>query len=415
MKRVEVPYGNGPLTATLPEEARFQVVQPNEVPEKDELPLLEEALSNPVSCEPLSEFLGDREEFLVVVNDATRQTPTAKALEGMGDIIRLRKPEFLVATGSHRAPTLEEIKSIFGGLYSRFSDRIECHDARGSDTRELGVTSRGTPVRLNGKLFDFDRVVLINSVEPHYFAGYTGGRKSILPGVASFETIEANHKLALERSAKTLLLQGNPVHEDMVEALEHLDVERLFSINLVLDQQQRIYFASAGNINDSFLEATRHSHDVYAIAIEGLADIIITAAPSPSDINLYQSQKALDNAKLAARKGGTIIFIAECREGIGKREFFDLIAGEESPASVLRRIRSGYRLGWHKAAKLAEMSMEFDILAVTGLPEKDVKRIFMSPFPDLESATSHALHSLGNDVSVLAMPMGSLTVPRIRE
>lgn len=413
MKRVEVPYGDGALTATLPGKARLQVVRPNEVPKKDELLLLKEALSNPVSCEPLSEFLGDREEFLVVVNDATRQTPTSKALEGMGDFMRNRKPEFLVATGSHRAPTLAEIKSILGRLYSQFSDRIQCHDARESETEKLGITSRGTPVRLNRKLFDFERAVLINSVEPHYFAGYTGGRKSILPGVASFETIEANHRFALEPSARTLSLQGNPVHEDMVEAVEHLDVDKLFSINLVLDRQRRVYFASAGNINESFLEATRHSRDIYAIAIDRFADITITATPPPSDINLYQSQKALDNAKFATRKGGTIIFVTECREGIGRREFFDLIAGEENPASVLRRIKSGYKLGWHKAAKLAEMTMDFDILAVTCLPQKDVKRMFMSPVPDLESATTHAVQSLGEDVSVLAMPMGSLTVPRI--
>lgn len=415
MKRVEVPYGDGTLAATLPEEVRLQVIQPNEVPGKNELLLLREALSDPVSSEPLSEFLGDREEFLVVVNDATRQTPTSKALEGMEDLIQHRKPKFLVATGSHRAPTVEETKSIFGRFYSVFSDRIEYHDARESDTLKVGVTSRGTPVRLNRRLLDFDRVVLINSVEPHYFAGYTGGRKSILPGVASFETIEANHKFALEPSARTLSLQGNPVYEDMVEAVDCLDLEKLFSINLVLDRQQRVCFASAGNINESFLEAAKHSRDVYVIAIDSPMDVIITATPSPSDINLYQSQKALDNAKLAARKESTIIFVTKCREGIGKREFFDLIEGEKSPASVLRRIKSGYRLGWHKAAKLAEMTMEFDILAVTGLPQEDVKRIFMSPFPDLESATSHALHSLGNNVSVLAMPMGSLTVPRIRE
>jgi nickel-dependent lactate racemase len=415
MKRVEVPYGYGTLTATLPEGVRQQVVRPNEVPKRNELLLLTEAISSPASGEPLPEFLGDRQEFLVVVNDATRQTPTSKALQGLDEVFHWRNPDFLVATGSHRAPTKKEIKFIFGDFYSKYENQIHYHDARESGTLKLGVTSRGTPVRLNRKLFDFDRVVLINSVEPHYFAGYTGGRKSILPGVASFETIEANHRLALEPSARTLSLQGNPVHEDMVEAMEHLDVERLFSLNLVLDRQRRMYSASGGNINQSFLEAVKHSHDVYAVPIDSLADIVITATPPPSDINLYQSQKALDNAKRAARKDGTIIFVTECREGIGKREFFDLIAGEENPASVLRKIKSGYKLGWHKAAKMAEMSMEFDILAVTGLPQNDVKRIFMSPFSDLESATSHALQSLGEDVSVLTMPMGSLTVPRVPE
>ncbi|MCK4455802.1 MAG: general glycosylation pathway protein, partial [Thermoplasmata archaeon] len=124
---------------------------------------------------------------------------------------------------------------------------------------------------------------------------------------------------------------------------------------------------------------------------------------------------ALDNAKLVVRKGGTIIFVTKCREGIGKREFFDLIAEEDDPASVLEKLKSGYELGWHKAAKMAEMAMEFQILAITALPPEDIRSIFMNPFSDLQSAIDHALGSLGEDSSIVVMPMGGLTVPRVRE
>ncbi|MCJ2562544.1 MAG: lactate racemase domain-containing protein, partial [Candidatus Thermoplasmatota archaeon] len=233
--RVEVPYGDGTLSAAIPESAHVTVLEPKEVPPKDEIGLLKEAMSNPISFTPLSEFLSGRSEFLVVVNDATRQTPTAKALEGLSEILRHKKPEFLIATGSHRAPTEDEMGSIFGKFHHEYKDRIGYHDSRNSEMVELGVTSRGTPVRVNKKVLEFDKIVLINSVEPHYFAGYTGGRKSILPGVSSYETIEANHKFALEPAARTTSLEGNPVHEDMAEAIGFLDREKLFSINLVLD------------------------------------------------------------------------------------------------------------------------------------------------------------------------------------
>ncbi|MEE8183034.1 MAG: nickel-dependent lactate racemase [Thermoplasmata archaeon] len=413
--RVEVPYGDGTLSAAIPESAHVTVLEPKEVPPQDEIGLLREAISDPISFTPLSEFLSGRGEFLVVVNDATRQTPTARALEGLSEVLRDKKPEFLIATGSHRAPTEDEIGSIFGKFHHEYKDRIGYHDSRNSEMVELGVTSRGTPVRVNKKVLEFDRIVLINSVEPHYFAGYTGGRKSILPGVSSYETIEANHKFALEPAARTMSLEGNPVHEDMAEAIGFLDREKLFSINLVLDGRKRIYFAGAGDITDSFMEAVKYSHEVNSVPVRGPADLVVTATSPPSDIDLYQSQKALDNAKLVARKGGTIIFVTKCRQGIGKREFFDLIAEEDDPASVLEKLKSGYELGWHKAAKMAEMAMEFQILAITALPPEDIRSIFMNPFSDLQSAIDHALGSLGEDSSIVVMPMGGLTVPRVRE
>lgn len=413
--RVEVPYGDGTLSATIPESADVTVLEPKEVPAKDEIGLLKEATSDPISSAPLSEFLRGSSELLVVVNDATRQTPTARALEGLREILRHKNPEFLVATGSHRAPTEDEMVSILGKFHHEYRDRISHHDSRKSEMVELGATSRGTPVRVNRKLLEFDRVVLINSVEPHYFAGYSGGRKSILPGVSSYETIEANHKFALEPAARTMSLEGNPIHEDMTEAVGFLDHEKLFSINLVLDGQKRIYFVGAGDITDSFMEAVKYSHEVNSVPVRGPADLVITAASPPSDIELYQSQKALDNAKLVARKGGTIVFVTECREGIGKREFFDLIAREDDPASVLEKLQSGYKLGWHKAAKIAEMAMEFQILAVTALPPENIRSIFMNPFPDLQSAIDHALESLGEDSSIVVMLAGGLTVPRVRE
>ncbi|MFQ5910196.1 MAG: nickel-dependent lactate racemase [Thermoplasmata archaeon] len=415
MMEVEVPYGDGTLSARFPDYVSTSIIEPNEVPQKDEIGLLKEAISNPVSCEPLSEFLGHPDKVLVVVNDATRQTPTSKALEGMDEALRDKKLEFLIATGSHRAPTESEIRSIFGTFYSRYRDCIQYHDSRESETIELGVTSRGTPVKINRMLFDFERVVLINSVEPHYFAGFTGGRKSILPGIASFETIEANHKFALEPRARTLSLEGNPVHEDMVEALGFLDSAKLFSTNLVLDGHRRISSVGAGDIDESFLEAVRYSRDIHSVQVERPADIVITVASPPSDLNLYQSQKALDNAKLVTKEGGTIVFITECREGIGKREFFDLIAAEKDPASVLGKIKSGYRLGWHKAAKMAEMLTQFEILAVSDLPPADIENLFMVPFSGLQSAVDHSLESLDEDVHALVMPMGELTVPRVQE
>ena len=412
--RVEVPYGSGTLSAIFPESVDLTVIRPGEFPPKDEDRLILEAVSDPIASKPLDDFLMGHREFLVVVNDATRQTPTARVLRTLSEIMHVGKPEFLIATGSHRAPTHNEIRSILGDFIKCRAARISYHDSTSSEMVGIGVTSRGTPVRVNKRLLEFERVLLINSVEPHYFAGFTGGRKSVLPGLSSYETIEANHKHALEPGARTMSLAGNPVHEDMVEAVHFLDTGKLFSINIVLDGHGRTCFVGAGDIVGSFEEAVNCSREANTVQIAGLSDIVITAASPPSDIDLYQSQKALDNAKLAGRRGGAIIFVSRCEEGIGKREFFDLIAEESEPSAVLKKLKSGYKLGWHKAAKMAEMTVDFDILAVTGLPSEDVRSIFMEPHGDLQPAVDSALDKHGRDASVAVMPLGGLTVPRVR-
>lgn len=411
--RVEVPYRDGRVSASFPESAHVTVLEPNKVTGRDEAELLRNAMSNPADSPALSDFLSERDEVLVVVNDATRQTPTSKALAVIEEVIGSKRPHFLVATGSHRGPTEEELRLMFGDLLAKYSNAIESHDAKESEMVSLGTTSRGTPVRVNRRLLDFDRVVLINSVEPHYFAGFTGGRKSILPGVSSYETIETNHRWALEPEAQSLALEGNPVHEDMIEAVRFLDLDRLFSLNLVLDGQRRTNFVGAGDILESFTRAVVHSRDINCVEVDAQADITITAASRPSDISLYQSQKALDNAKLVTKKGGTIILVSECSEGIGKREFFDQLAAEERPEDVIGKLRSGYRLGWHKAAKMAEMSLDFRILSLTSLPPDDMKSIFMEPFEDFQSAVNVAIEG-NRDAHVAVMPMGERTVPRVR-
>jgi nickel-dependent lactate racemase len=261
---------------------------------------------------------------------------------------------------------------------------------------------------------DAHKIVIISSVEPHYFAGYTGGRKSFLPGIASYETIEQNHKLALKREACALKLEGNPVHEDMIDALSTVKKE-IFVINTVLDKNHRIYAAAAGDIYKSLDVAVAKAKDVFVAKIPEKTDVVISVVKFPSDIDLYQAQKGIDNAKYALKEGGILILVAKCRMGIGEESFVKLLSSADSPKDALERIAKKFVVGYHKAAKMAEVGLWAQTWGVTDLDGDLLKSIFIRPFGSLQEAVDKALAEKGKEAKVLVLLDGSLTIPYVEE
>lgn len=323
---LKIPYGKEEkIDLSIEDQYVSGIIEPNEVPVEDEIETIRNAIENPINSKNLREFMEDSKDLLFIVNDATRPTPTARILDIIYDDIKDHDIKFLIATGIHRAPTDDEYIQIFGKLYETFKNRIYAHDARKSeDMVFLGKSKNGTEMRVNKLGVEADRIVIISSVEPHYFAGYTGGRKSFLPGIASYKTIEQNHKLALLPEAKSLALDGNPVHEDMIDALNTIKKE-VFSIMTVLDKNHKVYAATSGDINDSFIAATKKANDVYAVRIKGKADIVVSVVKYPMDIDLYQLQKGIENAKHALQENGILIVVSKCRLGIGEEAFLSML------------------------------------------------------------------------------------------
>jgi len=410
---IEIPYGKQDrLTVTLDDDRVLGRIHPNPAAPVNGREVLERALSQPIGSPPLDRFLRGAKDVVILVNDATRPTPTAAVLETIVPLLGDIPFRFMVAAGSHREPTEEEFRQIFGGFFDRFQDRIEVHRARLREQMEvIGTTSRGTEMAFNRRVLQADRIVVIGSVEPHYFAGFTGGRKSFLPGVAAFETIERNHSLALNREAHTLALEGNPVHEDMVEAVAPLLDRKVFAIQAIVNQEGAIQDATAGHLGDCFPPATEKSTEVFVVPIPEKADVVVTVAPFPTDINLYQSQKALENGKLALKENGILILVSACRDGIGDDTFARLLSESVSPQAALEKMQTGYRLGYHKAAKIAEVCLWAHIWALTELSDEQLEPLFIKPIDDLQSALDQALEARGAEARVLFLMEGSLTVP----
>jgi nickel-dependent lactate racemase len=410
--KISVPYDKGgTLTAEIPDTVPVRFLEANDVTLPDQDQVIAEAIAQPISSPSFESFLADAGRVLVIVNDATRPTPTATVLDTIFAPLSKTDYRFIIATGVHRGPSKEEFVQVFGKYYARIKDRIIVHDARkDEDMVYLGDSTNGTPMYVNKAGVEADRIIIISSVEPHYFAGYTGGRKSFLPGIAGYQTVEKNHKLALVPEARALALSGNPVHEDMMDAIQTVKQE-IFSIMTVLDKHHRIYAACTGHIHDSFYAAIDRANEVFCAPLEERADIVVSVVTFPQDIDLYQAQKGIDNAKLALKENGICILVAKCRCGIGGKAFADLLGSCDTPKAALEKIEQGYVLGYHKAAKMAEVGLWAQMWAVTDVAPEVIAPLFITPFSDLQTALDQALEQKGQTASVLFLMDGGLTVP----
>ncbi len=414
--KLDIPYGRESVEIEIPQENLAGVVRPNDVKIADEKKTICDAIENPINSKDFRTFLQDAKDVLFIVNDATRPTPTSKVLDIIYDDIKDCNISFIIATGVHRAPTEEEMEFIFGKYLNEFRESIHVHDARKEeDMVHIGTSKNGTEMYVNKLGVEAHKIVIISSVEPHYFGGYTGGRKSFLPGIASYETIEQNHKFAMRKEARPLVLQGNPVAEDMEDAIKTIIDREIFSIMTVLDRHQNIYAATAGHIHDSFYAAVDRANEVFAVEIEEKADIVVSVAPFPMDVDLYQSQKAIENAKLAIKDGGIIILVSKCREGIGEETFYTLLSGSDDPQEVMDTIDRGYKLGYHKAAKIVEAALKGTICAVTDLDDDVIAKAFMKPYKSVQDAVDSALAEKGMAAQVLFLMDGSVTVPMLKQ
>jgi len=410
---LEIPYGEAVEQVDLPDENVGEVIYPKDIHTPDKASLILRAIKKPIDSRPIDEFLAGGQNILVLVNDATRPTPSGKIIMTIKPFLDGKRVKYLVATGMHRAPTEEEYRFIFGDLYDVLKQDIYSHDSKNSEMVNLGTSNNGTVLRMNKMVAEADRIITISSVEPHYFAGYTGGRKSFLPGVSAYETIEQNHKLALSLSAQSLALEGNPVNEDMEDSMGLLKDKPIFSIQVVLNKHHGTCAAYAGDLKGSWLKAIEKADEVFVVRMNR-ADIVVAVTAFPYDIDLYQSQKALDNAKYAVRDGGTIILVSACRDGVGPPNFLNLLGSASTPKEALEKIAQGYKLGYHKAAKMAEIGLRCKMMAVTRLDPETAKKAHLTPVRSVQEAIDSAICELGKKSKVTFIMDAVITVPKVQ-
>jgi nickel-dependent lactate racemase len=407
---ISIPFDNRIQNIRIPESRLAGVLEIPISAKRDPKALFTKALASPVNSAPFTDFIRSGETILIIINDATRSTPTAFVLDFIRPLIA-SSVHFLVSTGTHRAPTESELRWIMGSTYESHRNRIQIHDCFKSPLEEMGMTSYGSPILINRQVIQASKILVIGSVEPHYFAGFTGGRKGLFPGTAGYAAIERNHSLAMTGLSQPMKLRGNPVHEDMSEAVRSLKKE-LFSIQIVADPQAMIRDIFTGDIHDSLETAAARAAEIYGVPLNRKADIVVAAAAPPLDCDLYQSQKAMEHARLAVNSGGILILVSTCHEGIGPDHFVRLLKSDPDPDQILEVIRQGYRLGYHKAYNWISLSKQVRLYGVTKLNPGILRSLHMRPFDTVQAAVDQALREVSG--KVLVIPSASVVVPVLK-
>lgn len=383
--------------------------------EVNQAALVAEAVAVPLGLPPLADFLRKVSDMLVVVNDGTRATPSGLILETIYETMQsVPRLKILVATGLHRTPTEEEYRGILGPTYDRLREVTSAHD--GNTVENLTpVRSGPLEILVNPALAEAEYILVINSVEPHFFAGYTGGRKSFLPGLAGYPTVEASHAGAVLEAAAPLRTAGNPVREFIDQNTGFLDPSRVFAIQVVLDRFDKIVAAAAGNIDEAFAAACAGAYNFYTMPVGRRYDIVLAVVKPPLDINLYQTEKAWEHARYALKQGGILICVSACRQGIGS-EFYQRL-GRKYPdhSQWLALADRPYEMGLHKLVRTARLWEQGELWLVSAIDDQTACTFRYEPKPTVQAALDEAFAVKGPDASALIIDDAALTIPIVTE
>ncbi|MBQ3646924.1 MAG: nickel-dependent lactate racemase [Synergistaceae bacterium] len=389
------------------------ILEPNEVTvDLTDEAEVKRALENPIGSPRLKDIVKAGEKIAIITSDVTRPMATWKVMPALLDELyaggaKKEDITLVFALGSHRKQTDEERHHLAG---DRAWNEIKCVDSDPDDCIHLGKTEHGTPLDITRVVAEADRRICLGNIEYHYFAGYSGSSKAIMPGSSTREAIQVNHSMMIDPKACAGNIVDNPLRKDIDEAAAKVGVD--FILNVVQTPQKVILKAVAGDMIKAHREGCKFLDKLYKKDIPDRADIVmVSQGGSPKDLNLYQTQKALDNAKHAVKKGGIVILIGSCREGLGEKTFEEWITTAPNPHSLIERIHKEFKLGGHKAAAIAMVLENAEIYLVSELEDDFVRKIFMKPFKTVQEAYDAAVKKLGADATVLAMPYGGSTLP----
>ncbi|MCB7317437.1 nickel-dependent lactate racemase [Lacrimispora sp. 210928-DFI.3.58] len=417
MKEFQIPYGTAAMKLKVEEENlegvlvsgahSFQVTRSQEE-------IVREAISHPIGSKRLSELSKGKKRIAIVTSDHTRAVPSKITLPILLEEIRSANPQaeitILIATGMHRATTEEEQRRMFGdAIVDR--ERIVINDAfREEDFEDLGVLPSGAHFHVNKEVLACDLLVTEGFIEPHFFAGFSGGRKSILPGMCNKVTISENHsyRAIADVHSKTGVLEGNPIHRDMVEAARRVNVQ--YILNVLLNEKKEIIAAFAGDLEAAHGEGVVLLRSISQCrAIKG--DIVVTSNGGyPLDQNLYQSPKAIATAESCAKEGAVIIMCCSCTDGMGGTHFAELIV-KGTPEEIdgyLSNIPAKETIPEQWCAQIYSRILKKHkvILVTTYLDEETVRRCNMIPAADMDEAMKLAYEIKGRDARVVVIPDG---------
>lgn len=418
MAEIEFPYGRERLELSLADQ-RFEGLLFSKAhkfeAKESEIEIVKKALENPIASPRLRELVKDKKDVVIISSDHTRPVPSHITMPVILEELREGNPDIeitiLVATGFHRASTEKELRDKYGDKIVDEVD-IEMHDSRDESAMvNMGSLPSGGDMILNKIAVEADLLIAEGFIEPHFFAGFSGGRKSVLPGVASKKTVLANHcsEFIDHRRARTGMLEGNPMHEDMLYAAREAGLA--FILNVVIDADKKVINAFAGHREKAHLEGCDFVSELAGVEAKPADIVITTNGGYPLDQNIYQSVKGMTAAEATCKEGGVIIIASKCSDGHGGDEFYKTFREAEEVEDVMEDIMARGRKEtvpdqWESQI-LARILMKFEVVMVTDAPQKMVENMHMHWAKDLDSALEMAEKIVGReDASFTAIPDG---------
>lgn len=427
-KHFTLKYGKEEVSFSIPgDRLLYELVGRDRKPPADLATAYRHALDYPIDSPPLKELVRPGDKVVITVSDITRgwqrnADTLPFLLEYLNEAgVSDESVTVIIAVGAHRLNTQDEFLELCSeGVCRRV--RVVNHDAWDTENMVyMGKTSRGTEVSLNRLVVEADKVILTGGVIYHYMVGYGGGRKSILPGVSSLKTIQQSHLWAMEREvgagssalAANKMTKGNPAHEDMMEVAAFAKPD--FIVNVVPNLDGEITGIFAGNWISAWLEATRMVDDIFGVKIEDQADIVIaTAGGYPKDINLYQTQKTIDNAVCAMKQGGVVVILAECPDITEPKEFFDWF---DYPTflEMEKAVRENFLISGWVAVRQLEYGRKGTMILLTRRENLEVaKKAGVLPVSTMDEALRLAYEKCGTkNPKITIMPQGANTFPML--
>lgn len=382
--------------------------------EKDPRSLVEDALANPIGSPKLSELARGKKNIVLIASDHTRPVPSRVIVPPMLREIREGNPDaditILISTGCHRGTTREELISKFGEEIVA-NEKIVIHDCDNSPLVHIGTLPSGGDLIINKLVVDADLVCSEGFIEPHFFAGFSGARKSILPGVASRTTVMANHcsEFIADPRARTGLLAGNPIHKDMVFAARAAKLA--FICNVVINAEKEAIFAVAGDMEEAHEAGCRFLSSLCKVEAKPADIVISTNGGYPLDQNIYQAVKGMTAAEATVKPGGVIIMLAKSNDGHGGEHFYHQMADEpdieKTLALFLSRGRNETVPDQWQTQIFIRVLQRATVIYMSDAPDEMVKNLHMIPVHSLEDAMAKAEEIVGRkDATVTAIPDG---------
>ncbi|MEM0058034.1 MAG: nickel-dependent lactate racemase [Candidatus Bathyarchaeia archaeon] len=417
MVEVWLPYGKTEVCLRVPTRNFLGSVEPKEKPSLSDVKgEVERALKEPIGSQRLCEAAKAGDKAVIVLDGDTSMTvgralvpPILDELNGAG----VRDEDITLILGWGVNGGFAGDASAFLGENLARRVKVVSHDLKASDFVYVGATKGGTKVYLNRIFAEADLKILAGVINPHPFMGYVGGRSGVLPGVASEETVKANHAMLLHSNAGAGVLEGNPVHEDAVEAARIAKVD--FTLNVVVNVKGEVVKAFAGDLEKAFYEGVRLFNEMYRVAVDRRADVVVVSAGGyPADINLARAWVSVDNVSEIAKRGGVVVLVAECTEGYGNQAFYKWMVKFKDLKAVEREIKRNFVWGGHSAYQLMRALQKNQIILVSILPDYYAVNVFrLKTARTVNEALNQAFRTVGENAKVWAVPYGNYTLPEV--